>query len=177
MLCIGAFPVAPVGERSRVSHTVLVVATLVLAAGTLIGATSAAAGPAFSQSSPWMYDATNSCTGEAFSGTGTLHFLTSENLSTSGVIQYHLNTRIDGLKAVTLTGKKYIVQDTYNHEFVFGSAEEDTFDITLHFIRVGEDGTLVLGDDFYEYLRTHITANANGMVTAFDIRTNDTPCQ
>jgi hypothetical protein len=35
----------------------------------------------------------------------------------------------------------------------------------------------VLGDDFYEFLRTHITANANGIVTAFDVRTNAMPCQ
>jgi hypothetical protein len=118
------------------------------------------------------------CTEEAFSGTGTLHFLMSENLSTSGVIQSHLDTRLDGLKAVTVTGKRYVVQDTFNWEFVIhGDGAEDTFDITAHFVRVGEDGSFVLGDDFYEYLRTHITANANGMVTAFYVNTNDMPCQ
>jgi hypothetical protein len=51
MRCIGGFRIAPVLERSHVSRTVLVVATLVLAGGALIGATSAAAGPAFSQTS------------------------------------------------------------------------------------------------------------------------------
>jgi hypothetical protein len=35
----------------------------------------------------------------------------------------------------------------------------------------------VMGDDFYEYFRTHITANANGIVTAFDIHANAMPCQ
>jgi hypothetical protein len=82
------------------------------------------------------------------------------------------------LQAVSLlTGKKYVVQDTFSDEFVFGGASEETFDITAHYIRVGEDRTFILGDDFYEYLRTHITANANGVVTAFSVRTNDMPCQ
>jgi hypothetical protein len=85
--------------------------------------------------------------------------------------------RIDRLQAVTLTGKKYVVQNTFNWEFVFGSAAEETFDVTAHYIRVGDDGSFVLGDDFYEYFRTHITANANGVVTAFDVRTNAMACQ
>ena len=174
MRCIGAIPIAPVRGLSR---TVLVVATLVLAGGALVGATSATAGPAVSQSSETMYSGVNSCTGESFAGTGALHFLTSENLSSSGVIEFHLDVRIDGLQAVTLTGKKYVVQDTFNWEFVFGSAAEETFDVTAHFVRQGEDGSFVLGDDFYEYFRTHITANANGVVTAFDVRTNAMACQ
>jgi hypothetical protein len=154
-------------------------ATLVLlAAGALIGATIAAADAAFSQTSAFTYTGTNACTGEMFTGTGNLHFLLHENLSTSGALEHHLDVRVDGLKAVALmSGKKYIVQDIFNDEFVFAGAAEETFNITAHFIRVGEDGTLFIGDDFYEYLRTHITANANGVVTAFDVRTNDMPCQ
>jgi hypothetical protein len=177
MRCIGGFPIAPVGERSRVSRTVLVVATLVLAGGTLIGATSATAGPAVSEDTPTTYGGFNSCTGESFSGTGTVHTVLSENVSTSGVIQFHLNARIDGLKAVTSTGKKYVVQETLNWEFVFGSAAEETYDATAHYVRQGEDGTFVLGDDFYEYFRAHATANANGVLTAFEIRMSDVPCQ
>jgi hypothetical protein len=150
---------------------------IVFVVGTLIGAGGASAGPAFSQTTPFPYDGVNLCTGEAFSGTGTLHFLVTENLSTSGALQYHLDVRLDGLQAVTPSGKKYVVQDTFDHEFVFAGADEDTFDITAHFVRVGEDGAFVLGDDFYEFLRTHITANANGIVTAFDVRTNAMPCQ
>jgi hypothetical protein len=108
-----------------------------------------------------------------------VHFLTTENLSTSGAIQFHLNARVDGLQAVTPTGKKYVVKDSFNWEFTIrGPGAEETFDITAHFVRLGEDGTFVLGDDFYEYFRTHITANANGIVTAFSVNTSDTPpCQ
>ena len=67
--------------------------------------------------------------------------------------------------------------DALNHEFVWSGATEDTYDAAVHYIRVGEDGSFILGDDFYEYLRAHITANDLGVVTAFDVRTNDMPCQ
>jgi hypothetical protein len=177
MRLFGELGIPPVLRRARVSRATFVLALLVLGGGALIGATGAAAGPAVSETTAVPYDGTNTCTGETFTGTGNMHFLLGENLSTSGVLQYHLDVRLDGIKAVTPTGKKYVVQDTFNHEFVFGPAAEDTFDMTLHFIRVGEDGTLIIGDDFYEYFRAHITANASGMVTAFDVRTNDMPCQ
>lgn len=165
-------------SRTHILPALPVLAALVVVASALAGATGAAAGPAASFTTPITYSGTNLCTGETFTGTGNSRFLLSENVSTSGVIQSHLNVRIDGLQAVgTLSGKRYVVQDTFNHEFVLGTASEDTFDITAHFVRVGEDGTLVVGDDFYEYLRAHITANANGDVTAFSVRTNDMPCQ
>jgi hypothetical protein len=148
-------------RRLRASRAVLVLIVL----GALIGATSAGA--------------ENPCAAppEAFTGTGTLHFLVAENESASGVIQSHLNVRIDGLKAVTLTGKKYVVQDTFNWEFVFSRAAEETFDVIAHYVRVGEDGSFVLGDDFYQYIRAHITANANGAITVQRMETEDQPCQ
>jgi hypothetical protein len=156
-----------------------VLVALILVGAALFGAPGAAAGPAVSTTTTVPYDGTNTCTGDIFTGTGTLHFLFSENLSSSGVLEHHLDARLDGLQVVTtfpVAGKKYVVQDTFDDEFVFGSAAEETFDITAHFVRVGEDGTLVLGDDFYEYFRAHITANDTG-VTSYSIRTNDMPCQ
>ena len=175
---VGAWETPRFLRRGRASRAVFLVFAVAAAGVALVGATGAAAGPAASSTTPVTYDGTNACTGEFFTGTGTLHFLLSENLSASGVIQSHLDVRIDGLQAVALlSGKKYVSQDTFNHEFVFSKASEDTFDMTVHYVRVGEDGTLVLGDDFYEYLRAHITANANGTVTAFDVRTNPAPCQ
>jgi hypothetical protein len=163
-------------RRPGALRAVFVLTVLVLGGGTLIGA-AGAVGDTASMTTPFPYEGENSCTGETFAGTGNLHFLVSESVSTSGVIRSHLNVRIDGLQAVTPTGTKYVVQDIFNHEFVIGPATEDTFDVTAHFVRVGEDGSLVLGDDFYEYLRAHITANANGIVTAVQVSTNDMPCQ
>jgi hypothetical protein len=177
MRLIGRLAIAPARGRSRASRALFAIATVFSCVAALFGASSAAAGPAFSETSDFFYMGTNMCTAEGFTGTGTLHIDVNENVSISGALQYHANWRIDGLKAVTMAGKKYVVQDTLNHEFVWSGATEDTYDATVHYIRVGEDGSLILGDDFYEYLRTHITANDLGVVTAFDVRTNDMPCQ
>jgi hypothetical protein len=151
---------------------------LLVFAGALAAVTCAAADPGVSTTTPFTYGGTNFCTGEPFSGTGTLHTTMTEGVSTSGNIESHAYFRIDGLKAVgALTGKTYVVQDVFADDFTFSKASEETFAIVAHYVRVGEDGTLVLGDDFYEYLRTHITANANGMITASKVDMSSQPCQ
>ena len=163
----------PARGSRRLAFVVLAVLT-----AALVGTTRASAGPAFSQTTVVAYDNWNPCTSEPITGTGTLHFLLNENLSASGTIQHHLSTHLDGLKAVgVLSGKKYVVQDTFDDEYVFGGASEETFSIVAHYVRVGEDGTLMLGDDFYEYIRSHITANDNGVVTASRFDMNPMPCQ
>jgi hypothetical protein len=131
-----------------------------------------------SETSSFAYTGTNSCTGEAFSGTGNLRFTLSDSLGADGFIHHHLSSRIDGLQAVALvSGKKYVVQDTYFDEFNFVGANEETFDVRVHYIRQGEDGSFVLGDDFYEWMHTHITTNSLGAVTAFQVSMSDDPCQ
>jgi hypothetical protein len=150
---------------------------LVVVALLALGVTGEASAITFSHDTPVTYGGVNMCTGEAFMGTGTVHFLMNDSLSANGMITHDLNVRFDGLQAFTPTGKKYVVQDVFYDHFVFTSADEETTDITAHFIRVGEDGSFVLGDDFYEYMRTHITANANGQITALTVSTNDMPCQ
>ena len=45
---------------------------------------------------------------------------------------------------------------------------------TFQLVRSGEDGSLLMGDDFYEHFRAHITANANGTVTVQDLTINAT---
>ena len=152
-------------------------ALLVLAAGALTVATGASAAPGVSTTTPFTYVGGNSCTGEAFTGTGTMHTVTSDNLSPSGNIQFNLTVMVDGLQAVTVTGKKYVVHDTFSNNFTISKATESSFTIVAHYVRVGEDGSFILGDDFYEYLQTHVTANANGVPTAFKVSTSDDPCQ
>jgi hypothetical protein len=146
---------------------------VVLVASALIGASSAAA-DTVSQTTPMTYNGTNPCTGEDFTGTGSVTFTESSSLGTDGFMHSHVSTRINGLKAVTiLTGKKYVVQDDEFDEFNFVGADEETFDLTVHYIRQGEDGTFILGDDFYYKLHTHITTNDAGMITSFQI--SETP--
>jgi hypothetical protein len=150
---------------------------LLVLAGALVAVTCAAAGPGVSTTTPFTYGGTNPCAGEEFIGDGTMHTIATDNLSASGNIEFHLDVRLDGLKAVTLTGKKYVVQDTFDWQLTISKASEETFAIVAHYVRVGEDGTYVLGDDFYEYMRTHITANANGTITASKVDVSSQPCQ
>ena len=149
---------------------------LVLVAGALIGASSAAA-ETVSQTTVITYANTNFCTGEEFTGTGNVTFTESSTLGTDGLLHNRITSRIDGLKAYTITGKKYVVQDTFFEEMNDVGAGEDTFRITAHYIRQGEDGTFILGDDFYQVISGHITANSAGMVTAFSYNVTEDPCQ
>ena len=168
-----------VERRRRLRASTFFCVAVTVVGATLLAAASATAGPAVSETTPISFTADNLCTGEAIAGNGSLHAEVNENLSASGTLQSHMMWRLDGLSATgVLSGKRYVVQQTENHEFVFASSgtSEETFNETVHFIRLGEDGTLILGDDFYETFKTHITANAAG-VHSFRIDTSDEPCR
>jgi hypothetical protein len=155
----------PFGGYGRLVLPVLV------AGAVLIGATSATAGPASSTTSPFPFSGLNPCTGEAFTGTGTLHLLLSDNASNSGHVQFHLEAGLSGLQAVTVTQKKYVVVDEEDQVLTFdsdGAPVHETFEFTLHFVRSGEGGILFPDDDFLWHVLLHVTANANGTVTAED---------
>src|SRR5438094_1351807 len=150
---------------------------LIIGGGALIGATSATAGPGVSTTTPFTFDGTNPCTGDVFAGTGNLHFLLSDNLSSSGMVQYHIEARFSGLQAVTTFGQKYVVIDEEDQTDTFdtdGAPAQETVEHTLQFVRSGEDGSLLMDDDFYEHFLAHITANANGTVTVQDLTFNAT---
>jgi hypothetical protein len=161
--------------------TSFALAALALGGAALIGATAATGGPAVSTTTPFTYYGSNPCTGETFTGTGNLHLVESDNLSSSGMSQHHFEARIDGLQAVTtppFLPKKYVVQDTLDDSFGWdttdGAPSHETFQVTGHFVRQGEDGTFVLGDDFYTRFFAQITANANGDITAQKVDTETT---
>ena len=168
--------------RGVLSRTGLVLAALVLGVCALIGATGATAGPGISTTTPFTFSGTNTCVvpAEDFIGSGNLHFLISDNLSNSGMIQFHIEANFSGLQAVTLSGKKYVVIDQEDQTDTFdsdGMPAHETVEHTLQFIRSGEDGTpLTTGDDFFEHFLAHVTANANGTVTVQDV-TTDTRCK
>jgi len=131
---------------------------------------------------PFPFGGTNTCVvpAEDFMGTGELHFLTSANLSTGGIVQSHLEANLQGLKAVTVSGKTYVVVESSTQTLVFDTPDlapfHETLEWTAQFIRQGEDGTLIGGDDFNEHFLAHATVNANGIVTVDDF-SNDTRCQ
>jgi hypothetical protein len=159
-----------------------VLAALVLGGCALIVATGATAGPGFSTTTPFTFGGTNPCTGDSFTGSGNLHLLFSENESNSGHIQFHIEANFAGLQAVTtfpVAGKKYVVIDQEDQTNTFDSDGEpahETVESTVQFIRSGEDGSPTTGDDFYQHFLAHITANANGVVTVQDVKT-DTRCR
>ena len=131
---------------------------------------------------PFTFNGTNTCIvpAEDFIGTGELHLLISANLSTGGMVQSHLEANLQGLKAVTVSGKTYVVVDTSTQTLVLDTPDVAPFHETLEwivqFIRQGEDGTLLGGDDFYEHFLAHATVNADGIVTVDDF-SDDTRCQ
>jgi hypothetical protein len=149
----------------------------------LLAAAGAIAGPGFTTTTPFTFGGTNPCTGESFTGSGKLHFLISDNASNSGNIQFHIEATFSGLQAVTtlpsVPGKKYTVVSQENQTSTFdsdGAPAHETVEHTVQFVRTGEDGSLITGDDFYEHFLAHITANANGVITVQDVQT-DTRCR
>jgi Tfp pilus assembly protein FimT len=169
----------PVVRREWSRRGMLICAALVLGVGALGTATTATAGSAVSTTTPFPFAGTNPCTGEPVTGTGNLHLLISDNLSTSGNVQFHIEANLSGLQAVTLTGKKYVVIDEEDLTNTFdtdGAPAHETVEVTFQLIRSGEDGTLFPDDDFYEHFLAHITANANGTVTVQDV-TLDATCK
>ena len=166
-----------IGSRARI---------FALAASTFawvaLAPTSPARADTFVSTTPFTFNGTNTCVfpAEDFVGTGELHFLISANLSTGGMVQSHLETNLQGLHAVTVSGKKYVVVDTSTQTLVLDTPDVAPFHETLEwivqFIRQGEDGTLLGGDDFYEHFLAHATVNANGIVTVDDF-SDDTRCQ
>jgi hypothetical protein len=156
----------------------LLVATA--AVSMLVAAPSAAAATAAETFSPFTFAGTNPCTAEAFSGTGALHFVVGGNSLLSGTAQSHFEANLQGLKATTVLGKKYVVVDTSNQTLVFDKADAMPFheklEWTVQFVRQGEDGSLIMGDDFYEHILAHVTVNANGIVTVDDF-SDDQRCK
>jgi hypothetical protein len=164
-------------RRGGFSRPTFFLVALVLGLLALIGTTGATAGPGTSTTTPFPFSDVNPCTLEPFAGTGNLHLLITDNLSSSGNVQYHLEASLSGLQAMTVTGKKYVVvfqedqTDTFDSD---GMPAHETLEHTVQFIRSGEDGSLMVGDDFYEHFLAHITANANGTVTVNDLTVNST---
>jgi hypothetical protein len=160
--------------RRRLAATLVVV----LAVGALIAATDATASVATTSAIAFSGD--NPCTGEPFVGNGQLHFLTDSNLSVDGMTQSHFEANLQGLQATTATGKKYVVMDTTTETLVFDTADlmpyHEKLEWTAQFIRQGEDGGLITGDDYFEHFLAHVTVNANGLVTVDDF-TFDNYCK
>ena len=148
---------------------VLVVAVVALA----LPASKAAAQPTTHLPVPFVLF--NPCTGEAFAGAGFMHVRTT--VTTAPNFHLGVEVNLESAQGTTVTGVRYVApfQNSFHQimdtDFVPANATSEEM---LHFIRQGEDGTLVLGDDFYVRTKFHYTVNANGEMTVDNLETTST---
>jgi hypothetical protein len=170
-------------RRARGSRAVFF-GTLILAGGALIGAPGAA-GETESMTTPFAFAGTNACVipAEDFVATGNLRLGISGNLSGGGTATSQIQTALQGLKAqvVTVLGqtKNYVVPGESTESFLIdsdGAPYHLTIESMVQFVRQGNDGTYITGDDFYEHVLVRVRVNANNTVTVDEV-SGDTRCQ
>jgi hypothetical protein len=152
-------------------------------AAAMIGATGAA-GTTTTTSAPFGFAGTNACVipAEDFVATGNLRLSISGTASSGGTSRSQIGTTLQGLQAqvVTLSGtKKYVVPGESTQSFIIdndGAPFLFTFESIVQFVRQGDDGTYITGDDFYEHVLFRVRVNANGTATVDDV-SGDTRCQ
>jgi len=152
-----------VGVQRRWRSVMLIAAVLAL----VLPASEAAAQATVDTHVPFTFAATNPCTGEPFAGSGFVHMKIYETFSPN----YHLSMEenLESAQATTVTGVRYVVplqastHQIADTDFVPANA---TVEEMAQFIRQGEDGSLVTGDDFYFRVSSHYTYNGNGDLTA-----------
>lgn len=169
-------------KRRRKRCAAAAVATLAISGAITFGATGATAATAVETVAPFTYPGENPCVvpAESFVGTGRLHFLVGGNLSGGGMAQSHLEANLQSVQAITATGKKYVVVDSTSQTLVFDTTDaapfETTWVWTVQYVRAGENGTPIGGDDFYQRIVAHATVNAKGVVTV-ERFTSETRCR
>ena len=156
-------------QRQTRRIAVLVVAVVALA----LPASKAAAQPTTHLPVPFV--GFNPCTGEAFAGAGFMHVKTT--FTTAPNFHVSVEVNIESAQGTTVTGVRYVApfQNSFHQimdsDFVPANATSEEM---MQFIRQGEDGTLVLGDDFYVRTKFHFTVNANGEMTVDNLETTCT---
>ena len=127
----------------------------------------AAAGPTVVDTHmPFMFADVNPCTGEPFAGSGFEHF--KSTVQTVPNFHMSLEYNVESAQATTPSGVRYVVPVQISQHSIIDSdvaPMNETLEEMLQFIRQAEDGSLVMGDDFYVRIRMHVTVNAQGSVT------------
>ena len=109
----------------------------------------------------------NPCTGETLQGSGFEHLKIYESFAPN----YHVSmeANLESFQATTITGVRYVVPEQLSCHTI---ADTDavpanaTYEATAQLIRQAEDGSFVMGDDFYLRISAHYTYNGNGDLTA-----------
>jgi len=127
---------------------------------------------------PFTFADFNPCTGEPFSGPGFIHF--KMYLTSAPNFHISIEENLEDVKGVTVTGVRYVVPAQTSEQVISDqdfAPSTGTFEETEQFVRQAEDGTLILGDDFYMRMSFHFTVNANGDATASVSNVAANPCK
>jgi hypothetical protein len=120
---------------------------------------------------------TNPCTGEAFQGSGFIHIKIFESFDPN----YHVSmeANVESFQGVTASGVMYVLPEQLASHTIAdsnGLPVNATDEEMAQIIRQGEDGSLVMGDDFFVRISSHFTYNGNGDLTA-DFSNVTTECR
>ena len=157
-------------RRAARDIPVLIAAMALLA----MPASRAAAQPVVTETHvPFNFSLFNQCTGELFTGSGFFH----EKITSQSSPNFHesVEMNLENAQGFTSSGVRYVVTGQQSSHTIFdtdSAPADQTFELMFHFIRQGEDGAFVAGDDFYLREAAHFTINANGdfTVSFSDIR-------
>ncbi len=142
------------------------VAPVAAVAAFTLPASKAAAQATVDQHVPFSEAVINPCTSELFSGSGFFHIKTVVTFTPNTHFSSELN--VEDFKGATATGVTYVATEESSFHTIFDTdvaPATQNQEFTEHFIRQGEDGTFIMGDDFYARVRAQLTINANGVVT------------
>ena len=142
----------------------------VVAVVVAVSAGAVAADPGTTTSQPFSQVLFNPCTDELFLAEGEIHLSAQHSLSPDGRLHVTAHSNLQNVKGVGLTsGARYVVQRVLaEHTNADGDfAPFNTNSSFLeHYIREGETGSLLPEDDFFFWIRLHLTVNASGVLTA-----------
>lgn len=116
---------------------------------------------------PVTLPAMSPCTGEAFVGSGFIHMKFFETFDPNFHLSAEMN--LESFQATTVFGVRYVaplqaqLHSIADTDFVPANATEE---IMEQLIRQAEDGSFVMGDDFFFRFSSHFTFNANGDLTS-----------
>jgi len=151
------------GSPTRRRSMMLVAAALAL----VLPAGKASAQSTVDTHMPVTLAGTNPCTGEVFEGTGFVHMKVFETFDPNHHVSMELN--LESFQATTVTGVRYVAPlQASSHQIAdtdFVPANS-TVEEMVQFIRQAEDGSFVMGDDFFFRFSAHFTYNGNGDLTA-----------
>ena len=123
---------------------------------------------------------TNPCTSEMGTVTGFVHTKTQSN-ATDGFTHVAIEMNVESAQGVATSGARYIqTASTTQHENVDlpdGVPSNFNLESIVHLTRLAEDGTFVMGDDFYLRVQVLLMFNANGDLTKTEVDVNEDRCR